>query len=190
MLVSCKNAKSGSRAFKRTNSEVFSIKTRWERPIWKFEIFTDFHFFLKKIEIFDKITKNHRISNWSVSANFYRKHFRVGAFERPWPIWSGKTKSFCINRIKPPVNLLKPLYGRKVYKNVQNRVTIQMLTDAREMLGNARKLQKRQEWVQGFQTHQLWSAFDKNSLRTANLKILDFDRFSLFFEKSWFFENL
>ena len=110
MLVSCKNAKSGSRAFKRTNSEVFSIKTRWERPIWKFEIFTDFHFFLKKIEIFDKITKNHRISNWSVSANFYRKHFRVGAFERPWPIWSGKTKSFCINRIKPPVNRLKPMF--------------------------------------------------------------------------------
>ena len=125
MLVSCKNAKSGSRAFKRTNSEVFSIKTRWERPIWKFEIFTDFHFFLKKIEIFDKITKNHRISNWSVSANFYRKHFRVGAFERPWPIWSGKTKSFCINRIKLHVNRLKPLSIRNKDKNGQNRVTIQ-----------------------------------------------------------------
>ena len=43
----------------------------------------------------------------------------------------------------------------KCTKNGQNRVTIQMLADAREMLVNARKLQKRQEWVKGFQTHQL-----------------------------------
>ena len=62
---------------------------------------------------------------------------------------------FHLSKVHLSMNRLTPLYGRKMYKNGQNHVTIQMLVDAREMLVNARKLQKRQEWVQGFQTHQL-----------------------------------
>ena len=44
----------------------------------------DFHFFLKNRD-FLRICKNPKFSNWPFSASFYRKHFRVGAFESPEP---------------------------------------------------------------------------------------------------------
>ena len=57
----------------------------------------------------------------------------------------------------------------------------EMLTDAREMLVDAQKMQKFKMWVQGFQTHNLSCNLDENSLKCANLKIHEFPCFFMNF---------
>ena len=62
----------------------------------------------------------------------------IGPFE---DVLKNKKSTFQKKHIGGGVKTEIPIWS----KNVQNRVTIQMLTDAREMLVNTRKLQERQE---------------------------------------------
>ena len=52
--------------------------------------------------------------------------------------------------------------------------------DAREMLVNARKLQKWKIWIKGFQTHQFRSVFDNSMIIYTTLKLG-------WFSKKWSF---
>ena len=56
-----------------------------------------------------------------------------------------------------------------------------MLTDAREVLVDAHKVQKCKIWVKGFQTHNLSYILDENSLSYANLKIHKISSFFIIF---------
>ena len=49
--------------------------------------------------------------------------------------------------------------------------------DARDMFGDARKLQKCKVSVKGFQTHLFWSVLVKNSPKYDILKLADFGTF-------------
>ena len=61
MLTKCRNAKCGSRAFKRTFCHEIWMKIRWRMKIWKFLNFHEFawilHVFVRKFSIFAKMQK-------------------------------------------------------------------------------------------------------------------------------------
>ena len=161
MLTKCKNAKCGSRAFKRTIYHAIWMKIRWNMQIWKSLNFHHFCIFLaKKIE-FCKNAKNARRLNSTYFDEFLSKmHAKLC-------VWKPLIHTLHFCTLWASTSILRASTG--TYMKLSKMpfswnfrfCHMEMLVLAREMFGDAHKLQKCKVWCKSYSTHFLSNKLDK-----------------------------
>ena len=108
------------------------------------------------------------------------KHFGISAFESPWFILCIFAHYEHLRALHEHLQHIKNIALTKKCGFGPKSFGVNPSVDAREMLVNARKLQKWKIWIKGFQTHQFRSVFDNSMIIYTTLKLG-------WFSKKWSF---